>query len=81
MKKEIDFFYFMGYYGILYLVVLACNILFFPISEQFIRPIAAFIFPIAGSNSLLKTLLITSGFYWGGVLFNIYVIQKAKIKF
>lgn len=79
--KEIDIWYFLGYYGVLYLVVIVISVVLYPVSQLYLKPLMAIIFPIASDNSFLKSLLITTIFYWFGVLFNTLVIQKTRIKF
>jgi len=70
-ENGVDWFRIIGFYGFFYVVfVLPMSIIGFPISKLLFEPIMQLIFPIAGGNSLWKTLLIMSLFYWGTVGFN-----------
>jgi hypothetical protein len=79
--KEIDIWYFLGYYGVLYLVIIIVSIVLYPVSQLYIKPVVAIVFPIAAGNSLIKSLVVTTVFYWFGVLFNTLVVKKIRIKF
>jgi len=80
--REMDGYYFIGYYSVFYLFfVLICLISFIPAVRQFVVPIAGLVFPIAQNNSPLKFILIMTPMYWGIVVFYTVVIQKIKLKF
>ncbi len=79
--REVDGWRFLGYYGVVYLAMMVVIILSSFFSDSFIKPIASIVFPIAGDNSLFKTVLVTTGMYWGCLLFYTLFIQKIKIKF
>lgn len=78
---ERDGWHFIGYYGVIYLFILLVMLVTYPLAQTYAKPIASLIFPIAGNNSLLKNLLVTSLMYWGMVCFYSFVIQKIRLKF
>jgi hypothetical protein len=79
--REIDGWRFIGYYGVIYLVILVITVVSYPLAQEFAKPIASLIFPVAEDNSLLKNVLVTTAMYWGALLFYTIVIQKIKLKF
>ncbi len=79
--RELSFWTFLAYYGIIYLVFMAVILAGYTFGKDFFTPVAALIFPIAGGNSLLKNFLVSTGMYWGMVLFYVLGIQKVKLKF
>ena len=79
--REIDGYRFIGYYGVIYIVFMLLMLVSWPITQTYIKPIASLIFPIAQNNSLVKSLLVDTGMFWGMVLFYTLVIQKIKLKF
>ena len=79
--KEISGWTFLAYYGSLWVIFMLIVGLGYPMAQTYAKPIAALIFPIAGGNSLMKNLLVTTGMYWGMVLFYALVIQRIKLKF
>ena len=48
----------VGYYGIIYVILVAIIVVGYPFAQQYAKPIAALIFPIAGNNSLPKNILL-----------------------
>jgi hypothetical protein len=79
--RDLDGWRFIGYYGIIYLFVMLVMLIGYPLAQTYAKPIASLIFPIAGNNSLIKNLLVTTGMYWGMVCFYTIVIQKRRLKF
>lgn len=79
--REIDGWRFIGYYGVIYLVILVVTVVSYPLAQEFAKPIASLVFPIAEGNSLFKNVLVTTGMYWGALLFYTIVIQKIRLKF
>lgn len=79
--REIDGWRFIGYYGVIYLAILGVTVIAYPLAQEFAKPIASLVFPIAENNSLLKNVLVTTGMYWGSLLFYTIVIQKIRLKF
>jgi hypothetical protein len=68
----------IGYYGVFYLAMLVVEIIGYPFSQQYIRPIMSFIFPINLGNSLLKSLLVMTGMYWSMVTFLIVMKRRQQ---
>lgn len=79
--REIDGWRFLGYYGVIYLFVMVVIVFSYVFLKDFTRPIASLIFPIAGDNSLLKNVIVTTLMYWGVLFFYTIFIQKIKLKF
>lgn len=79
--REIDGWRFLGYYGVIYLFVMVVIVFSYVFLQDFTRPIASLIFPIADDNSLLKNVIVTTLMYWGVLLFFTIFIQKIKLKF
>jgi hypothetical protein len=79
--KEINGWSFLAYYMIIYLIFLIVIVVGYPLAQEYAKPIAAMVFPIAGGNSLLKNIVVDTLMYWGMVLFYSLVIQKIKLKF
>lgn len=79
--REIDGWRFLGYYGIIYLIIMILIVVSYPFAQTFAKPIASLIFPIADNNSLFKNVIVTTVMYWGALLFYTIVIQKIKLKF
>lgn len=79
--RQINGWQFLAYYGLIYLIFLVVIVVGYPLAQEYAKPIAALIFPIAGNNSLIKNVLVSSGMFWGMVLFYTIVIQKIKLKF
>gem|GEM_PF-6677998 len=80
-QREIDGYRFIGYYGVIYIAFMILMVITWPLSQTYIKPIASLIFPIAQNNSLVKSLLVDTGMFWGMVLFYTLVIQRIKLKF
>jgi hypothetical protein len=81
MRREIDGYRFIGYYGVIYIFFMILMVITWPITQAYIKPIASLVFPIAAHNSLFKSLLVDTGMFWGMVLFYTLVIQKIRLKF
>ena len=79
--REIDGYRFLGYYGIIYLIIMIILAVTYPLAQTYATPIASLIFPIADNNSLVKNLVVTTLMYWGGLCFYTFVIQKIRLKF
>ncbi len=79
--REIDGWRFVGYYGVLYLIIMIFIVVSYPMAQTFAKPIASLIFPIAGNNSLIKNMIVTTLMYWGSLLFYTIFIQKIRLKF
>lgn len=79
--REMSGWTFLAYYGVLWLIFVAIIAIGYPLADTYAKPIAGLIFPIAGHNSLVKNLLVTTGMFWGMVLFYSLCIQKVKLKF
>lgn len=79
--RTMDGWYFIGYYGIIYIFFIILQVITYPITQTYVKPIAALIFPIAEGNSLFKSLLVDTGMFWGMVLFYNLVIRKVRLKF
>ncbi|WP_373531196.1 hypothetical protein [Vampirovibrio sp.] len=79
--REIDGWRFLGYYGVIYLLIMIVIVVCYPLAQTFAKPIASLVFPIAGNNSLFKNMMVTTGMYWGALLFYTLVIQKIRLKF
>lgn len=79
--REISGWTFVAYYGVLWLIFMAIIVIGFPLANIYAKPIAALVFPIAGHNSLVKNMLVTTGMFWGMVLFYTLFIQKMKLRF
>jgi hypothetical protein len=79
--KEVNGWHFLGYYGILYLAFMLFLLIAYPLAQEYAKPIASLIFPIAGGNSLLKNIIVDTVMYWGMVLFYNLVIEKIRLKF
>lgn len=79
--REVNGWTFLAYYGIIYLFFLILIVVAYGPAQEFAKPIAALIFPIAGGNSLMKNILVDTGMYWGMVLFYTFFIQKIRLKF
>jgi hypothetical protein len=77
--REMSGWTFLTYYGIIWLIFMLIVGIGYPLAESYAKPIAALIFPIAGSNSVIKNLLVTTGMYWGMVAFYALMIQKVKL--
>lgn len=57
----------LGFYGIIYLVLLLLVVVGYPLAQQYAKPLARFIFPINENNSWVKNILVMSAMYWGMV--------------
>jgi hypothetical protein len=79
--KEINGWVFLSYYGVIYLILLVVIVFGFPLAQEYAKPLASLIFPIAGGNSLMKNVIVDTLMYWGMVLFYFLVIQRVKLKF
>lgn len=79
--RELSFWTFLAYYGIIYLIFMAVILGGYVFGKDVFTPVAALVFPIAGGNSLLKNFLVSTGMYWGMVLIYVLGIQKVKLKF
>jgi hypothetical protein len=58
----------LGFYGIIYLVLLLLVVVGYPLAQQYAKPLARFIFPINENNSWVKNILVMSAMYWGMVV-------------
>jgi hypothetical protein len=66
----------LGFYGIIYLVLLFLVVVGYPLAQQYAKPLARFIFPINENNSWVKNILVMSAMYWGMVGFFIAINFK-----
>jgi hypothetical protein len=55
---------FLGYQLVTFALMLLVTVVLYPVSQIYLKPLVAFIFPLAENNSLVKTLWVTSGMYW-----------------
>lgn len=78
--REVDGWRFLGYYGILYLIIMIVVVASYPL-QSYTKPIASLIFPIAENGSLLKSVIVTTLMYWSAILFYTLVIQKIRPRF
>ena len=79
--REINGWKFLGFYGMIYLIFMLFMVVTYPLAQEYAKPFAALIFPIAGNNSLLKNIIVDTLMYWGMVLIYSLVIEKIKLKF
>lgn len=66
----------IGFYGVFYLVFVLITVVGYGPAQEYTSPITNLIFPQYTGNSLVKTVVVISLFYWGAVLFKIFVLQK-----
>ncbi len=59
----------MGFFVTFWLIMMGITFITYDFSRFFFEPILALIFPIAGGNSLVKSLIVMSVFYWAGAIF------------
>ncbi|MDX2085432.1 MAG: hypothetical protein SFZ03_08600 [Candidatus Melainabacteria bacterium] len=69
----------LGFYLILYVVLVAVMAILYPFASQYTTPFTAVIFDINSQAPLPKVLLIMTGMYWAMVSFFIF-INWGKIK-
>jgi H+/gluconate symporter-like permease len=74
--KERNIWTYLGYFGCIYLIILLFIVIGYPLAQRYALPVASFIFPINEGNSLLKTVLVMSGMYWGMVGFYMLLNRK-----
>lgn len=67
----------MGFFVTFWLIMLLITFLTYDFSRLFFEPILALVFPIAKENSLMKSLIIVSAFYWAGAIFGM-AINRSK---
>ncbi len=66
----------MGFLLTIYLGMLLFTIIAYPFSKQFIEPLMAFIFPIAEGNTLMKSVIIITVFYWVPAIIRLTIANK-----
>lgn len=59
--------FFLGYYGLIYLFIMALITVGYPLAQEYARPIAMLIFPEYTNASLLKALVVVTMMYWAMV--------------
>jgi hypothetical protein len=74
--KEQNIWTYIGYYGAIYVIFMVILVLGYSFAQEYLRPVAAIIFPINEDNSLMKNLIVMTGMYWGIVGFYIFVNRK-----
>lgn len=69
----------LGYYGLIYLLLIAVTVIGYPLAQTYAKPLVAFIFPIS-PNSLPKSVLVITGMYWATVGASLFLMQKPSGK-
>ena len=57
----------LGFYGVLYLLFVLVVVVGYGPAQEYARPLTSVLFPAYAGNSMVKTLVITTLFYWGAV--------------
>jgi hypothetical protein len=66
----------LGFLLLFYLLFLGAIVVLYPLAQQYAKPIASVIFPIAPNTSLLKNVIVMSGMDWGMAL--LYLLATWK---
>lgn len=70
----------LGFYGVFYLIFLLITVVTYGPAQEYLRPVTNLIFPAYEHNSLLKSVIVLTGMYWGVIGLTMFIQSRASKK-